>query len=56
LNIDLDLTANTTGLGMLSHEVVKLLNSIVIRARSNIEKKRHLRLKIFADTLEEPSM
>lgn len=53
---DLDFTADTTCLGVLLHEVVKLLNGVQIGARSNIKQQAVLRLKILADGLEEPLM
>jgi len=56
LNVNLDLTANTSSLGVFTHEVVKFLDSIFVRSRSNIEQKGELGLEILADTLEEPTM
>lgn len=39
---------------MISHEVVKLLESIVVRFSTDIKHKTVLRLKILANSLEEP--
>ena len=56
LDVNLDLTANTSSLGVFAHEIVEFLNSIFVRSRSNVEQKGELRLEILADTLEEPTM
>lgn len=54
LDIYLDLTTDTTSLGMPKHVVVKLLQGVLIGSCSNIKHQSELRLDILADSLEEP--
>ena len=54
LNVDLDLTADTSRLIVILHEVVELLKGVVVRPRSNVEHERVLGLQVLAGALEEP--
>ena len=54
LDIDLNLSADTSSLRVVQHEAVKFLQGVIIRLRTNIEHQRILGLDILADRLEEP--
>lgn len=53
-NVDLDLSADTTCLGVGPHEVVKLLQRIGVWTRADVKHEGKLRLDVLADALEEP--
>ena len=54
--INLDLPAAPSTLGVILHILVKLSNGIVVWPRSNIEHQSELRLEILANSLEKPFM
>ena len=54
MNVNLNLSTDTTGLRMITHVIVQFLDGISIRSCSNVEQEAVLWLEEFAHSLEEP--
>lgn len=54
LDVDFDFSANTSCLIVVLHEIVQLLNCVLVRSRSYIKHQSVLGFQVLADALEEP--